>query len=162
MLWPNRPLHAPNADLIGVPGGAARLTTPALILDLPRFRANQAQIMRRCTDAGIKLRPHGKTHKCSRIAAEQLADGARGICCATPHEGIAFASAGITGLLITSPVVQPRHMGVLADLHRTGADLTVVIDHVDGVATWEAVLGSAARPLPAPRRARPPPASPER
>jgi 3-hydroxy-D-aspartate aldolase len=149
MLWPNKPLYAPNADLIGVPGGASRLTTPALLLDLARFRANQAQMMRRCVRAGIKLRPHGKTHKCSRIAAEQLADGAHGICCATPHEAIAFASAGITGLVVTAPVVQPRHMGVLADLHRAGADLTVVIDHVDGVGTWEAALGTSARPLPA-------------
>jgi D-serine deaminase-like pyridoxal phosphate-dependent protein len=149
MLSPNNAIRVPNADLIGVPGGIAQLTTPALMLDLPRFRANQARMMRQCASAGIKLRPHGKTHKCSRLAAEQLATGALGICCATPHEAVAFANAGIRDLLITAPVVQPRHMRALADLHNEGADLMIVIDHPDGVDAWEALLDCSGRPLSA-------------
>jgi D-serine deaminase-like pyridoxal phosphate-dependent protein len=150
MLSPTNVLRAPNADLIGVAGGIDQLTTPALILDLPRLRANQAQMARRCADAGIKLRPHGKTHKCSRLAAEQLASGAAGICCATAHEAIAFASVGVGGLLITAPVAQRRHMWALAELHGAGADFTIVIDHMDGIRAWESVLnGHHQRPLQA-------------
>ncbi len=149
MLSPHKSLAAANADLIGVPGGLTQLTTPALLLDLQRFRANQAHMRRQCASAGIKLRPHGKTHKCSRLAAEQIAAGALGICCATPHEGIAFARAGIRDLLITAPVVQPRHMQALADLHSEGVDLTIVIDHVDGISAWEALLSGTPRPLSA-------------
>jgi hypothetical protein len=39
MLSPDKLTLAANADLIGTPGGAAHLTTPALVLDLERFRA---------------------------------------------------------------------------------------------------------------------------
>jgi D-serine deaminase-like pyridoxal phosphate-dependent protein len=149
MLSPDKLTLAANADLVGMPGSAAHLTTPALVLDLERFRANQAHMMRLCGAAGIKLRPHGKTHKCSRLAFEQIAAGAVGICCATPHEAIAFAKAGVGNLLITSPVVQPRHLRALADLHEAGVDLMIVIDQVDAIAAWEALLSSPERPLPA-------------
>jgi D-serine deaminase-like pyridoxal phosphate-dependent protein len=149
MLSPDKLAIAVNADLIGVPSGLAQLTTPALVLDLDAFRANQAHMMSLCRNAGIKLRPHGKTHKCSRIAFEQLAAGAVGICCATPHEAVAFAKAGVGNLLVTSPVVQPRHLRVLADLHEAGVDLMVVIDHVDAITGWETLLIDPERPLPA-------------
>jgi D-serine deaminase-like pyridoxal phosphate-dependent protein len=148
MLSPDKLAVAVNADLIGVPGGLAQLTTPVLVLDLDRFRANQAHMMSLCRTAGIKLRPHGKTHKCSRIAFEQLAAGALGICCATPHEAVAFAKAGVGRLLVTSPVVQPRHLRALADLHEAGVDLMIVIDHVDAITVWETLLTDPGRPLP--------------
>ncbi len=149
MLSPDKLTIAVNADLIGIAGGLAQLTTPALVLDLERFHANQAHMMSLCRDAGIKLRPHGKTHKCSRIAFEQLAAGAVGLCCATPHEAIAFAKAGIGKLLVTSPVVQPRHLRALVDLHEAGVDLMIVIDHVDAITAWETLLTNPERPLPA-------------
>ena len=149
MLSPDKLTLGANADLIGTPGSAAHLTTPALVLDLERFRANQAYMMGLCRAAGIKLRPHGKTHKCSRLAFEQLAAGAVGICCATSHEAIAFARAGVGKLLITAPVVQPRHLRVLADLHEAGVDLMIVIDQIDAIAAWETLLSNPDRPLPA-------------
>ena len=149
MLSPDKLTLGANADLIGTPGSAAHLTTPALVLDLERFRANQAYMMGLCRAAGIKLRPHGKTHKCSRLAFEQLAAGAVGTCCATSHEAIAFARAGVGKLLITSPVVQPRHLRVLADLHEAGIDLMIVIDQIDAIAAWETLLSNPDRPLPA-------------
>jgi 3-hydroxy-D-aspartate aldolase len=149
MLTPDRRSLSPNYDLIGVRGGIAKLTTPALILDLPAFRANTRQMVKQCTDAGIQLRPHGKTHKCSRIALEQLANGARGICAATAREGIVFANAGIRGILVTAPVAQLRHMQALAELTQNGADIAVVIDHPNGVAAWQSVLGNTGRPVQA-------------
>ena len=149
MLSPDKLTLAANADLIGTPGSAAHLTTPALALDLERFRANQAHMMSLCRAAGIELRPHGKTHKCSRLAFEQLTAGAVGICCATPHEAIAFAKAGVGNLLITSPAAQPRHLRTLADLHEAGVNLMIVIDQVDAIAAWETLLSNPERPLPA-------------
>jgi D-serine deaminase-like pyridoxal phosphate-dependent protein len=106
-------------------------------------------MMSLCRATGIKLRPHGKTHKCSRLAFEQLTAGAVGICCATPHEAIAFAKAGVGNLLIASPVAQPRHLRALADLHEAGVDLMIVIDQVDAIAAWETLLSNPERPLPA-------------
>lgn len=138
-----------NADLIGVPGGASRLTTPALVIELTRLNSNIAAMMERCRAAGIALRPHGKTHKCSALAREQLEAGAIGICCATPHEALAFLEAGVRGVLITVPVVQPRHLDALARARREGADFSVVIDHPGSVAPWRSALARGADPLPA-------------
>ncbi len=140
--------RAINADLVGVPGGAKRLTTPALMIDLPKLRANLAAMNKRAAAGGMRLRPHGKSHKSSTIAREQLAQGAIGLCCATAHEAFAFARGGIGGLLVTAPIVQPRHRAALADLHRGGADIAVVVDRRDGVAAWEAALGKPKRKLP--------------
>ncbi len=140
---------AVNADLVGVPGGASRLVTPALILDRGAMRANLARMMRQCGDAGLKLRPHGKTHKCTGLAREQIVAGAAGICVTTGREAIVFAEAGLPGLLVTTPIVQPHHMKRLAELHRGGADITLVFDNEGGIASWEGLLADCERKLPA-------------
>lgn len=139
---------AVNIDLIGIPGGARQLTSPALLIDLPKLRGNIDVMLQRCTDAGIRLRPHAKTHKSSIIALQQIERGAVGVCCATPHEAIAFALAKVPGLLVTAPVVQERHLQVLTRLHDEGADITVVLDSVEGVDRWHAALPENSRPLP--------------
>jgi D-serine deaminase-like pyridoxal phosphate-dependent protein len=140
----------PNADLIGVPDAALTVVTPALMLDLGRLRANLGRMREQCVKAGIELRPHGKTHKCSRVSREQLEyGGARGVCAATPYEAIAFAESGVTGILITAPVVQPRQLRALAELHAGGADISVVVDHQNCISTLEPVLNGVSRPMPA-------------
>ncbi len=137
-----------NADLIGLVGGAAKLTTPALLLDLEAMRSNMRYLASECARHGMKLRPHAKTHKCAEIAMEQLESGAAGVCCATPHEVIALASAGVPRLHLTTPVFQPRHFERLAALHGQGVELMVAVDHPDQIASWETTLGDAGRPLP--------------
>ena len=141
--------YSPNASLVGVPGGAKRITTPALMVDAAKLKSNIAQMMERCRDAGLALRPHGKTHKCTRLAQMQIDAGALGICAATGREGIAFARAGLTGILITAPVVQYAQIDELARLHAEGADMRVVIDHPEVARRWEKALAGSTRPLPA-------------
>lgn len=142
-------MQSPNTNLIGVPGGARRLVTPALIIDLPALRANLADMNERCTAAGLALRPHGKTHKCSVIAREQLNAGAVGICAASGKEALAFAGADLSGILVTTPIVQPWHVDALCALHRADADISVVFDSIDGIAVWERALENCHRTLPA-------------
>ncbi|WP_214317002.1 alanine racemase [Nonomuraea sediminis] len=138
---------SPNARLIGVPGGALRLVTPALVIDLPALRANLAEMNRRCAGAGMALRPHGKTHKCTALAREQVAAGAVGVCATTGREAIVYAEARIPGVLVTTPIVQRAHIEALASLHHEGADITLVFDTIENVDVWESVLGRTARPL---------------
>ena len=95
----------PNQCLIDLPGSRAALTTPALVLDLDIFEQNLAALADMCGEAGLRMRPHAKTHKCSEIAKRQLAAGAVGICCATLHEAEVLVEAGISGVIVTSPVV---------------------------------------------------------
>jgi len=79
-----------------------------------------------------KLRPHAKAHKCLEIAKRQIAAGAVGICVATVAEVELMSKAGLTGLLLTSPVADPRKMSRIV---RTGA--MVVVDHVQQVEWYE-------------------------
>ncbi len=137
-----------NQDLIGLADGASRVTTPALMLDLPSLQKNIAVMVQQCAKAGLGLRPHAKTHKSPHIANLQIAAGAAGVCCATPHEAIAMAQSGVQHILVTSPIIQPRHFERLANLHRQGTDLMVVIDHPRQIEQWRnALVGQ--KPLPA-------------
>ena len=55
------------------------LDTPAVIVDLDTMEANLASMAARARAAGVKLRPHAKTHKSIWIAGEQLRHGASGL-----------------------------------------------------------------------------------
>ena len=63
----------PNANLIGQPGGRSQLATPCLVLDSAALLRNIETAAAVAADRGIRLRPHAKSHKCSRIAKLQLA-----------------------------------------------------------------------------------------
>lgn len=119
----------PNAALIGQVGSRARLSTPALVLDLDRLERNVAAMAEHCKSVWLDLRPHAKTHKSIRIAKLQVQAGAVGVCCATLGEAEVMAGAGINGTLITSPVVQPAKIGRLARLNQAATGLKVVIDN---------------------------------
>ena len=85
----------------------ADLPTPALLLDRQAFDHNLRVLAEQCRSAGCAFRPHAKTHKCPEIARRQLASGAIGISVATVPEAEAMAEAGLDGILLTSPIVEP-------------------------------------------------------
>jgi len=101
----------------------ADLLTPALVLNLDRFEANVAKLAEHARRTGVGLRPHAKTHKCPEIARRQLAAGALGVCVATVPEAEAMAAAGITGLLLTSPIVEQLKIGRAAKIVADGGSL---------------------------------------
>lgn len=110
------------------------LETPALVLDHTALADNVARMAAAARSSGVALRPHAKTHKSPEIAALQLRAGAIGISCATLPEAETLAAAGITGLLVTTPVMGAAKLTRLAKLNRT-ADIAAVVDHPDQVAT---------------------------
>src|SRR3569623_782739 len=93
-----------DPDLIGQPGSRALIPTPAAVLDLEAFERNVAKMAERARGAGLALRPHAKSHKCSAIALKQIEAGAVGICCAKLAEAETMAAAGIGAILVTSPI----------------------------------------------------------
>lgn len=119
----------PDAALIGQPGSRALLTTPALVLDLDRLERNVGAMAAHCKSVWLDLRPHAKTHKSIRVAKLQVQSGAVGVCCATVGEAEVMVAGGISGVLITSPVVQPSKIGRLARLNQAATGLKVVIDN---------------------------------
>ena len=120
----------------------SEILTPALLLDLDAFEANLARMMEQVKRSGKAIRPHAKAHKCVEIAKRQLAAGACGVCVATLAEAELMASAGITGILLTSPVADPAKM---ARVIKTGA--MVAVDHVQQVEWYQAAAQAAGRQL---------------
>ncbi|MGA7713837.1 MAG: DSD1 family PLP-dependent enzyme [Rhizomicrobium sp.] len=118
-----------NSDLIGQPGGRAKLATPALLIDLDAFERNVAAMAAHAKKSGIALRPHAKTHKSVEIAKRQIAAGALGVCCAKLGEAEALADGGIDSILVTSPVVSERGIARLVALNARLGDLMAVCDN---------------------------------
>ena len=130
-----------NRHLIGVAGGRALLATPALVVELDVLKRNIASMAKRCADAGIALRPHAKSHKCASIAKLQREAGAVGFCCAKLGEAEALTAAGVSDILLTSPIVADQALVRLALLNAAAEGLMVVIDAPEMVAK----IGAAAR-----------------
>ena len=74
-------------------------------------------------DAGVRLRPHAKTHKCPEIAQLQRAAGAWGLSLAKVGEAEVFVAAGFDDLFVAYPAVgedKGRRLLRLADRARAG------------------------------------------
>jgi D-serine deaminase-like pyridoxal phosphate-dependent protein len=124
----------------------ARIDTPALIIDEVALQANIVRMAKTAAAHKVALRPHAKTHKSAAIALRQLRAGASGIACATLLGAEALAAAGVTGLLVTSPVVGADKAARLARLNRV-SPLMVVVDHRDQIEGLRAALADGDPPL---------------
>jgi 3-hydroxy-D-aspartate aldolase len=139
-----------NASLVGKADGGQLLATPALVIDLASFERNVVAMQEHCNRAGLKLRPHAKTHKCAEIARRQIKAGAVGQCCAKLGEAEALAEAGIDGLLVTSPVVTPQAFARVAKLNARLSDFMIVADSavcVDGYGQAAGISGKRLKVL---------------
>jgi D-serine deaminase-like pyridoxal phosphate-dependent protein len=76
------------------------IDTPAAVVDLDRLERNLARWQSYCDDAGLRSRPHVKTHKCVEIARMQVELGARGITCQKLGEAEVMVDAGFDDVLI--------------------------------------------------------------
>lgn len=76
----------PTLDPGEPPKQLSALETPVAVVDLDRLAHNLDRMASYCTLHGLSLRPHVKTHKSPRIAADQIRLGAVGLTCATPRE----------------------------------------------------------------------------
>jgi D-serine deaminase-like pyridoxal phosphate-dependent protein len=113
----------------GVSMTKAELPTPALVLDLDAFENNLRKMADHCREANKSFRPHAKTHKCPAIARRQIAAGALGVCVATVAEAESMVAAGIGGVLLTSPIVDPAKIRRVMHLISQGADLMLAVGH---------------------------------
>ena len=106
----------------------AEVDTPALLVDLDVMDANIARVHGDARQAGVRVRPHAKAHKCAALAQRQIAAGAQGVCCQKLGEAEALAAAGIDDILVTNELVgmaKARRAAQLAGRIRLG----VCADH---------------------------------
>lgn len=121
------------------------LPTPSVLIETSRLARNIDTMQRAADAAGMRLRPHAKTHKLPAIARQQIARGAVGICCAKPSEAMVFAEAGIDDIRIPYPVHPSKADSILALLDRTR--LSLIVDDAEVAAGWARVMAAAGRML---------------
>lgn len=122
------PAAAMAQAMVGEPGSRYRLPTPALVLDEAAMDANIAAMAARVRGSA-GLRPHAKTHKSAWIAGKQITQGAVGICCAKLGEAEALSTAGVRGILLTSPVADATAPTRLCDVAEVDPGFATVVDH---------------------------------
>ena len=122
------------------------LPTPAVLVDLDVLEKNIARQAGRAREAGVRLRPHAKTHKCPEIARMQLAAGAAGISLAKASEAEVFAEAGFDDIFIAYPVAglgKAERLLALSDRLRLAAGT----DSVEGARQLSGPFQAAGRRL---------------
>src|SRR5215217_272377 len=95
----------------------SELDTPAVLIDLDRVEANLQRAQAFADKAGLKLRPHIKTHKLPRFAQRAVDLGAAGITVQKLGEAEVMADAGITDMLLTFNIIGPAKLQRLKALN---------------------------------------------
>ncbi len=90
--------------------------TPALLIDLDAFEGNLKALADTLAGTSVKLRPHGKAHKCPIIGHKQMALGAVGLCCQKVSEAEAMIFGGLPDIYITNEIIGARKLARLAPL----------------------------------------------
>ena len=106
------------------------LDTPSLVIDLDTLDRNIGEMASVARGAGVRLRPHTKTHKSPEIARMQVDAGATGITVAKLGEAEVMADAGLDDLLIAYPLVGERKLERLRELLER-AQVRVSLDAVE-------------------------------
>jgi 3-hydroxy-D-aspartate aldolase len=123
---------------VGMP--IEEVDTPALLVDLDAFEDNLLRMAGAVAAAGVRFRPHAKTHKCAEIALRQMALGASGICCQKVSEAEAMVGGGVGDVLVSNEIVDPRKLSRLAALASRAA-LSVCADDAGAVDALNAAAG---------------------
>lgn len=105
-----------------------QLETPVPVVDLDRLALNLDRMAAYATLHGLRLRPHVKTHKSPRIAAEQLRLGAVGLTCATLREAEVMAEV-CDDVFVAYPPVGAARLERLARLP-ANVQVTVAADDI--------------------------------
>jgi D-threonine aldolase len=106
------------------------LTTPALVVEVELLEHNLTTM----ADAlpAARMRPHVKAHKCTALAARQVAHGHLSLTCATTTEVEGLARAGLGhDVLLANEVVDVARLRAVAG---SGARVTVAVDSEETIA----------------------------
>src|SRR5436305_602392 len=106
-------MNPPHAEI----GAAVEdIATPALVVALDALDRNIAKMADFARLAGVRVRPHAKTHKSAAIALRQIAQGACGQCVQKVGEAEALVRGGVRDVLVSNQVVGERKLRRLAAL----------------------------------------------
>ncbi len=118
------------------------IDTPALVVDLDIMERNLARVADYCGEHGLRLRPHTKTHKSTRIARRQIASGAAGLTVAKVSEAEVMLGAEPADMLVAFPVIgRPKLDRLMAVARRTR--VTVALDSLEAARQLSAAAHAA-------------------
>jgi D-serine deaminase-like pyridoxal phosphate-dependent protein len=115
----------------------SEVDTPALLIDLDAFERNLKRMADAVAAAGVRLRPHAKTHKSPIIALKQIALGAVGQCCQKVSEAAVMIEGGVQDVLVSNEVIGARKLDRLAALSRQ-ARVIGCVDNPIGITSMAA------------------------
>jgi D-serine deaminase-like pyridoxal phosphate-dependent protein len=119
------------------------IETPAVLVDLDILERNLTRAADYAKSHGLLLRPHVKTHKSTRVGAQQLLLGAIGLTCATPFEAEVMARVA-DDVLVAYPPVGATRAARLASLPKD-VRLTVALDSERAIDDMDAAARDAGR-----------------
>jgi D-serine deaminase-like pyridoxal phosphate-dependent protein len=114
-----------------------------VLIEQSRVERNVERMQDAASARGLRLRPHGKTHKSTALARLQIARGAVGICCAKLGEAEVFVEAGIEDVRIPYPLNPVNADRLIALLDR--ATISFIVDHAAVARGWSDALRRAER-----------------
>ena len=123
----------------------ADLPTPSVLVERARLLDNINRMQAAATARGLRLRPHGKTHKSPMIARWQLDAGAVGITLAKVGEAEVFANAGIQDIRLAYPIPPTTSPRLLALMNR--AHMSIVVDHPTVASAWSQAMQTGGQVL---------------
>lgn len=91
--------------------------TPAPLVDRSRMEGNIRRMVEIARSAGIRLRPHTKTHKSPAIAKRAIELGAVGVTVAKLGEAEVMAAGGLDDILLAYPVLGEKKLQRFLDLN---------------------------------------------
>ena len=107
------------------------LDTPCLVIDKKALEFNLDIMRQHAIKNSINIRPHCKTHKCSKLALMQLQYGAIGISAAKISEAEVLIKNGIPNILLTSPIVTKNKIARLISCVEASPNIIVVLDNLE-------------------------------
>ncbi len=121
------------SEKVGTP--YAEIETPSLLLMMDQFEANIQRMQSRADSMGVKLRPHAKSLKSSRLGKMQVDAGGVGLCAAKVTEVEKLMKGGINDVLLTNEIVARGKLERLADVVAStrGATLGICVDNASNV-----------------------------
>lgn len=127
--------------------GKHELNTPCLVIDINSLKYNLEAMREHSIKANVGVRPHCKTHKCSKLAKMQLEYGAIGLSVTKLSEAEGLIHQGIFAILLTSPVVGPCKIGRLLDCVKKAPEMMVVVDNEKNIVELNQAAESIQKPI---------------
>ena len=118
---------------------------PVCVLRAGALEHNLTVMADWCSDHGVELAPHGKTHMSPQLLAKQFAAGASAVTAATISQVRTFRAFGVRDVVLANELVDPAGLAWLASELDTDPKFRLIcwVDSVRGVQLMTRALAAA-------------------